>query len=287
MKRTVHSRTHAPRALRLYKAERLAGPAFCLNASLINATNMYKSTLLLLAAVTLASCDEARKNKYVDPFAALDRHISHSLAYHYLWPWSQLIRAAAALDVEESLEEPKIISEPDKFEIILSVKRFKPDELKIKVKNRYIIVEGKHKEEGDDKRFMTNHFVQRFVLPPGSKPEEVTAVLTENNKLSISAPKHELPPPPPEREVPIEVRAPEVKTEKIETLEASSLKPDETVQVSSVAPPIEQTGAEATTHIGKIRKKELKETAKTAKDNEVTKGGDGNGLDYALVEPEE
>ncbi|CAK1602552.1 unnamed protein product [Parnassius mnemosyne] len=248
---------------------------------------MYKYALLLFGIVSLVRCEEARKHKYVDPFAALDRHISHSLAYHYLWPWSQLIRAAAALDAEDSLEEPKIISEPDKFEIILSVKQFKPDELKIKVKNRYIIVEGKHKEEDEDKKFMANHFVQRFVLPPGSKPEEVTAVLNEHGKLSIKAPKHELPPPPPEREVPIEVRAPEVKTETIETIESSTLKQEvEPIQNSSVTP-LEQADLESTTHIGKIRKKELKETTKAAKDNEVTKGGDGNGLDYALIEPEE
>ncbi|XP_068626676.1 protein lethal(2)essential for life-like [Battus philenor] len=241
---------------------------------------MLRHALLLFGLATLVICDEARKNKYVDPFAALDRHISHSLAYHYLWPWSQLIRAAAALD-EDSIEEPKIISEPDKFEIVLSVKRFKPEELRIKVKNRYIIVEGKRKVEDEDKHFMANHFVQRFVLPAGSKPEEVTAVLKENGKLSISAPKHELPPPPPEREVPIQVIAPEVKTEKIEAAESSSLKQDEPVTSSPAAE------SEATTHIGKIRKKELKETAKTTKDNEVTKGGDGNGLDYALIESEE
>ncbi|CAH2050941.1 unnamed protein product, partial [Iphiclides podalirius] len=244
---------------------------------------MYKYALVLLSAAALVCCDDARKQKHVDPFAALDRHISHSLAFHYLWPWSQLMRAAAALDVEESLEEPKIVSEPDRFQIILSVKRFKPDELKVKVKNRYIIVEGKHKEEDDEKRFTANHFVQRFVLPPGSKPEEVTAVLKENGKLSISAPKHELPPPPPERDVPIEVLAPEVKTERIGAAETSTSKEVLPLQTSSASP----LDLEATTHLGKIRKKELKETAKTAKDNEVTKGGDGNGLDYALIEAEE
>lgn len=227
--------------------------------------------------MTAVSC-QARK-RIEDPFAAFDRHLTHTLAYHYLWPWSKLVQAAAALDAEENLEEPKIISDPDKFEVHLNVKRFTPDELRIKVKNKYILVEGKHKEDDEGLRFTANHFVQRFVLPPGSKQEEVTAVLNENGVLNISVPNHELPPPPPERIVPIEVR---MKIEDPEKLETTTEKKD---VISSSAAPLEQLDlVEATTHVGKIRKKDLKTTVKTSKDNEVTKGLDGNGLDYALVE---
>ncbi|KAF9816732.1 hypothetical protein SFRURICE_018612 [Spodoptera frugiperda] len=231
---------------------------------------------LLIAFITTVACHEARKHRVEDPFSALDKHITHTLAYHYLWPWSQLIRAAAALDVEEVLEEPQLVSDKEKLQINLNVRRFKPDELRIKVKNRYIIVEGKHKEKDDVQQFMANHFVQRFVLPPGSKQEEVTAVLKENGVLTVSVPKHELPPPPPEREVPIE-------EEKIET---TTVKKEVPVQASTVTPLEQLELVEATTHVGKIRKKELKTTTKTSKDNEVSKGIDGNGLDYALIEAE-
>ncbi|PZC73754.1 hypothetical protein B5X24_HaOG208813 [Helicoverpa armigera] len=255
--------------------------------------------IILIAFLATAACHEPRKHRVDDPFSALDKHITHTLAYHYLWPWSQLIRAAAALDIEEALEEPQIVSDAEQLRVNLNVRRFKPDELRIKVKNRYIIVEGKHKETGDAQKFMANHFVQRFVLPPGSKQEEVTAVLKENGVLTVSVPKHELPPPPPEREVPIEVRLPEKveekpveqdKTEKPvaeDKTETTTEKKEVPVQTSS-ATPLEQLDlVEATTHVGKIRKKELKPTPKTSKDNEVSKGLNGNGLDYALVEQEE
>lgn len=250
---------------------------------------MLKSAICILAVLSAASCDEARRRRVEDPFAALDRHITHTLAYHYLWPWNQLIKAAAAMDAEDHLEEPQILSDEKKFEINMNVKRFKPDELRVKVKNRYILVEGNHKEANDDKRFnfMANHFVQRFVLPLGSKQEEVTAVLKENGVLSISAPKHEVPPPPPEREVPIEVRLPE-KTESPVKEETTTEKKEVPSVATSTATPLEQLDlVEATTHVGKIRKKELKTTTKTVKDNEVTKGGEGNGLDYALIEADE
>ncbi|XP_034834035.1 protein lethal(2)essential for life-like [Maniola hyperantus] len=245
---------------------------------------MYKCAVLF-ALLALAGCEERpHKTQYVDPFAMIDKHFTHSLAYHYLWPWSQLIRAAAALDIEESLEDPQIISDSEKYQVNLSVRRFKPDELKIKVKNRYIIVEGRHKEKDSDKKFMANHFVQRFVLPLGTKQEEVKAVFNEKGVLSITAPKHELPPPLPEREVPIDVILPEEKVEKLEDEIKDTAAPS--IQTSSVTP-LEQIDSEATTHVGKIRKKELKTTTKTTKDNEVTKGIDGNGLDYALIESDE
>ncbi|XP_061709223.1 heat shock protein 67B1-like [Cydia pomonella] len=280
-----------------------------------------------LALLLLAGA-HARKHhhKQEDPFAALDQHLSHSLAFHYLWPWSQLVQAAAAMDNEDNLEEPQITSDPKGFEINMNVRRFKPDELRVKVKNQYIIVEGRHRVTSDNTRFMANHFVQRFNLPPGTKQEEVKAVLKENGILSISAPRHEVPPPPPERIVPIEVRLPqpssekptetptEVSTEKIETsseklettsekIESSSEKIEassEKIETSSKKVPEMEMDASAekedsllefrlgdkTHHVGKIRKKELKNTSKHVKDNEVSKG-DGNGLDYALIEAEE
>ncbi|XP_063375476.1 heat shock protein 26-like [Cydia amplana] len=280
-----------------------------------------------LALLLLAGA-QARKHhhKHEDPFAALDQQLSHSLAFHYLWPWSQLVQAAAAMDNEDNLEEPKITSDPKGFEITMNVKRFKPEELRVKVKNQYIIVEGRHRATSDNTRFMANHFVQRFNLPPGTNQEEVKAVLKENGILSISAPRHEVPPPPPERIVPIEVRLPEpssekptetpteASTEKIETsseklettpekIETSSEKIEaspEKIETSSKKVPEMEMEASAEKddsllefrlvdkkhHVGKIRKKELKNTSKHVKDNEVSKG-DGNGLDYALIEAEE
>lgn len=246
---------------------------------------MLKHALIILTVLTASLCEE-RKHKHVDPFEALDRHISHTLAYHYLWPWSQLVRAAAALDAEDSLEEPQLISDSDKFQVNLNVKRFKPDELRVKVKNRNIVVEGKQKRT-EDKQFMANHFVQRFALPPGSQQDEVTAVLNEKGILMVSVPRHEVPPPPPEREVPIEVKLPE-KQETTEKVEPTTTEKKQEPSIQTTSSPLEQLDmVEATTHVGKIRKKELKDVVKTAKDNEVSKGVEGNGLDYALIEAEE
>ncbi|XP_026333262.1 uncharacterized protein LOC113240228 [Hyposmocoma kahamanoa] len=303
---------------------------------------MLKQALLFCLLLTISLCEEGKREDrrrkhvdhtdHVDPLAALDRHLSHTLAYHYLWPWNQIFKAAASLDVD-NFEETQQTSDDKTYTIKLYAKSFKPEELKVKVKERNIIVEGKHNVTNDHQHFMTNHFVQRFVLPPGSKPEEVTAVFTDKNVLVLSIPRHEVPPPV-ERIVPIEVKLSEStselptttenkeekkvikeankdekkeekqekKAEKV-TKKPSSAKPtleqaeketidemkeidDEGAQPSTVIPLEKLELQEATTHIGKIRKKELKETTKMTKTNQVTKGLDGNGLDYLLVDTE-
>lgn len=275
-----------------------------------------KHTLLIFGILTIchgSNDAEIRSRRYEDPFATLDRHVSHALAYHYLWPWSELMKAAAALDAENNLEEPQIISDPKRYQVNLNVKRFAPEELRIKVKNRVIIVEGKHKMENDGNHFMASHFQQRFILPQASMPEEVKAVLKENGILSIFAPKHEI---VTEREVPIEVEKsipeeqptiedrPDNSSEESEPIKESKpleeYKPlneskpsEETItekkleEQTTILPSEQLDPVESSTHLGKIRKKELKTTTKTTKDNEVTKNVDGNGLDYALLETDE
>ncbi|KAG7310312.1 hypothetical protein JYU34_003070 [Plutella xylostella] len=254
------------------------------------------TAILALGLLAAASCEDVKlRRRQGDkggaeqhPLAAIEQQLTQTLAHHYLWPWRQLFEAAAALD-DDSWDEPQVVSDDNKFEVSLNVKRFKPDELRVRVKNRHMLVEGKQKLTADTHKFALNHFVQNFVLPAGTVPDEVTAVLKENGVLTVSAPKHKVPPPPPEREVPIVVLLPETTTAK-EVVTASTEKKEEVTEAadsSSTAAPLEQLELESTTHVGKIRKKELKTSVKTTKDNEVSKGiRDGNELDYALIEPD-
>lgn len=242
----------------------------------LNHTTMYKHTCVLLLALAAVSATGDNKSPKQtspdDPFALMDRLVHYVFPPRMkLWPWYDLFSAA------NPLEDPKLISNRDKCEIDLFVKRFAPTDLKVRVKHRYVTIEGRRKENNDDAHFMVNRFVQNFALPAGCKEDEVVAVY-ENGVLSISAPKHELPPPPPEREVPIEVRTPvEVQT--------TTEKKEEVIEtvLSTSQPPLDQLDTiEATTHVGKIRKKELKTTTKTTKENEVIK--EDNRLDMVEVE---
>lgn len=45
--------------------------------------------------------------------------------------------------------------EKDKFQIILDVQQFTPDEIAVKTSDKYIIVEGKHEEKQDEHGFVS------------------------------------------------------------------------------------------------------------------------------------
>ncbi|KAM3958598.1 uncharacterized protein ACR2FA_007349 [Aphomia sociella] len=271
---------------------------------------MLAYALLALSILSAASSNEYRRHRIKDPFAELDRYISHALAYHYLWPWSQEFKAAAADSNDhlmEHLQRPKIISDDKKFEIKLSVRKFKPEELNVTVQGREIVVMGVHgKSKEDYGLIMTSMILKRFELPPECKPEEVKAILNEDGVLSVWAPKYKLPPPL-LRLVPIEVKLPVKKVNPVKDMTAEDIikmaeaeeseynKTEKQVEIEekieSVKPEITTEAPllheeDATTHVGKIRKKELKSTTKTVKENEVTKGGEGNGLDYMLIDGE-
>lgn len=77
--------------------------------------------------------------------------------------------------------------EKDKFQIILDVQQFTPDEITVKTNDKFIIVEGKHEEKQDEHGFVSRHFVRKYMIPPTYKQENVNSTLSSDGILTISA----------------------------------------------------------------------------------------------------
>nr|CAD7199475.1 unnamed protein product [Timema douglasi] len=71
----------------------------------------------------------------------------------------------------------------------LDVQQFKPEEIKVKTVDNYIVVEGKHEERKDEHGFISREFQRRYLLPEGVDPQAVTSTLSSDGILSIAAPK--------------------------------------------------------------------------------------------------
>ncbi|XP_055380748.1 heat shock protein 26-like [Condylostylus longicornis] len=74
----------------------------------------------------------------------------------------------------------------DGFEIQLDVIRFKPSEIEVRIVEDCIVVEGKQEEKWDSKT-TTKSFENRYSLPIGYDPWQVTATC-HNGILTIRAP---------------------------------------------------------------------------------------------------
>ncbi|CAG0919982.1 unnamed protein product [Notodromas monacha] len=75
-------------------------------------------------------------------------------------------------------------------EVILDVKQFKPEEVNVKTLDKFVVIEGNHEEKEDEHgSSIERHFVRKYLLPEGVKPESVSCSLSSDGVLSISAPK--------------------------------------------------------------------------------------------------
>ena len=114
----------------------------------------------------------------------------------YLRPW----RSAAVTRQDSG---STITSDKDRFQVILDVQQFSPNEITVKTTNNSIVVEGKHEEKQDEHGFISRHFVRRYILPTENDINEVVSTLSSDGILTVSAPKKSLKPTNTERVVPI------------------------------------------------------------------------------------
>ncbi|XP_068620723.1 protein lethal(2)essential for life [Battus philenor] len=112
----------------------------------------------------------------------------------YFRPWrTNLARQESASTINMTKE---------KFEVILDVQQFSPEEITVKTSNNCVVVEGKHEEKQDEHGFVSRQFTRRYILPSGYDTADLVSTLSSDGVLTIAAPKR----PPPnsgERIVPI------------------------------------------------------------------------------------
>ncbi|KAG8040540.1 hypothetical protein G9C98_002536 [Cotesia typhae] len=103
----------------------------------------------------------------------------------YYRPWRNLARS-------NSSGASTIQCDKDKFEVILDVQQFSPDEIVVKTVDNNVIVEAKHEEKKDEHGYISRHFIRRYILPSCHDPLEVTSSLSSDGVLTITAPKKRL-----------------------------------------------------------------------------------------------
>lgn len=85
---------------------------------------------------------------------------------------------------------PKIIDKDNnekQLQMSIPMKNYKPDEIKVSVKNNELIVKGErqHKDENHSERVF---FFKATKLPPGTQAEQLQSYLTDDGQLKIEAP---------------------------------------------------------------------------------------------------
>ncbi|CEF70345.1 Protein lethal(2)essential for life [Strongyloides ratti] len=90
---------------------------------------------------------------------------------------------------EGSCEE--MTNKDGEFSIKMDVSHFAPNELKVDIVDRCLVVEGKHDERNDNCGSIKRMFVRKYLLPSGVKEDDVTSELTRDGFLTIKAKNQE------------------------------------------------------------------------------------------------
>lgn len=117
----------------------------------------------------------------------------------FFQPWRNMIE-----DLEHQVGGSTTVERDDnKYQVIVDVQQFAPEEITVRTDDKSITIEGKHEEKKDQHGYVSRHFVRRYVLPQGYDIGHVKPSLSSDGILTITAPRLTLPAPG-ERIVPIE-----------------------------------------------------------------------------------
>jgi HSP20 family molecular chaperone IbpA len=73
------------------------------------------------------------------------------------------------------------------LEMNVGMKNFRPQEIKVSVKNNELIVQGEHRHK-DENRSERSFFFKSTTLPPGTQIDQLESHLTDDGQLKIEAP---------------------------------------------------------------------------------------------------
>ncbi|XP_008551693.1 protein lethal(2)essential for life [Microplitis demolitor] len=131
--------------------------------------------------------------RYLVP-RALERRRS-PLAYYR--PWAELLRRG---DTGSST----VKADKDRFQVILDVQQFKPEEINVKVVDKCVVVEAKHEEKQDEHGWISRQFVRKYMIPEQCDIDQVNSSLSSDGVLTITAPRKDVPKLENERQIKIE-----------------------------------------------------------------------------------
>jgi crystallin alpha B len=155
----------------------------------------------------------------------------------YNWPMSPTMGALAARRASLAKDEvtksgiSEILYDKDKYQVMLDVKHFKPEEISVKSNEDSIIIHGHHSEKPDEHGYISRSFTRRYVLPEDIKTEHVECNLSSDGVLTLKAPRIIALKDDTERVIPV------LQTGKPALKEQPKEKPKETTLHIMAAPP--------------------------------------------------
>ncbi|XP_076289400.1 protein lethal(2)essential for life [Lasioglossum baleicum] len=100
----------------------------------------------------------------------------------YIRPWHELLRSNEA-------GTSTVQADKDKFQVVLDVQQFEPDDIDVKVVDKFVIVTAKHEEKRDEHGWISRQFTRKYMIPEQCDLDQVSSKLSSDGVLTIIAPR--------------------------------------------------------------------------------------------------
>ncbi|XP_043259454.1 alpha-crystallin A chain-like [Colletes gigas] len=115
-------------------------------------------------------------------FDMMSRNVGDRYPIAYSRPWGDLLR-------EGKGGSSTVKADKDKFRVDLDMEHFAPEEINVKVVDRFVIVEGKHEEKQDEHGWISRQFSRKYMIPKQCDIDQVMSKFSSDGVLSIVAPR--------------------------------------------------------------------------------------------------
>jgi len=116
-----------------------------------------------------------------DPFSV------SSEQHPYQYPVTHLQTNHRTMDDKELSPRARVTIDEDKLQVEFNVKDYKPEELSLKTEGDVLVVLGKQEVKEGGQTFVSKQFEQRFSLPSGARPDNISSALSKDGVLTVTA----------------------------------------------------------------------------------------------------
>ncbi|XP_029054767.1 protein lethal(2)essential for life-like [Osmia bicornis bicornis] len=127
----------------------------------------------------------------------MDHYLPPRRRASYYRPWADLLRT-------NETGTSTVQADKDKFQVVLDVQQFEPNEIDVKVVDKYVMVSAKHEEKRDEHGWISRQFMRKYLIPEQCDVDQVQSKLSSDGVLTITAPRKDQPKLENERTVKIE-----------------------------------------------------------------------------------
>merc|ERR1712142_180926 len=91
------------------------------------------------------------------------------------------------MDDKDLSPRARVSIDEEKLQVEFNVQEYKPEELSLKTEGDVLVVLGKQEVKEGGQTFVSKQFEQRFSLPSGARPDNISSALSKDGVLTVTA----------------------------------------------------------------------------------------------------